>query len=264
MINVDWITPLDGWILQQMAEHTAKRAPDDIRIAITNKPTGTADVEHYGLYHLMREHRVPSSAYFTHQEPEGHPLHQRWHDVSNIVDICVTSADLYADMLPKGKTRVILPGVDKQFKPRKLRVGSAFQLAHGNEYRKGWDLLQRLKDEHSDWIDLRLTLGDVNDMVAWYQDLDVYLVASRYEGVPMPALEAAACGIPIVSPNVGLVCTAIRGKVYEYRVGDYWDMLDTLVCNFGFDRTEMQLQMGSFSWDRWADQHFEIFRKLAS
>ncbi|MFN3244563.1 MAG: glycosyltransferase [Planctomycetota bacterium] len=41
------------------------------------------------------------------------------------------------------------------------------------------------------------------EMRTFYQGLDVYVCASRVEGTPNPALEAAACGVPIVSTRVG-------------------------------------------------------------
>ncbi|PIE23044.1 MAG: hypothetical protein CSA62_09135 [Planctomycetota bacterium] len=41
------------------------------------------------------------------------------------------------------------------------------------------------------------------EMRAFYQGLDVYVCASRVEGTPNPALEAAACGVPVVSTRVG-------------------------------------------------------------
>ena len=44
--------------------------------------------------------------------------------------------------------------------------------------------------------------ADVNPL---YQALDVYLIASRIEGVPMALLEAWATGTPLVSTRVGMV-----------------------------------------------------------
>jgi len=41
------------------------------------------------------------------------------------------------------------------------------------------------------------------EMRAFYQTIDVYVCASRVEGTPNPALEAAACGVPVISTRVG-------------------------------------------------------------
>ncbi|RMG44543.1 MAG: glycosyltransferase, partial [Acidobacteria bacterium] len=44
---------------------------------------------------------------------------------------------------------------------------------------------------------------DAAEMRDFYRSLDVYVCASRAEGTPNPCLEAAACGVPIVTTRVG-------------------------------------------------------------
>jgi glycosyltransferase involved in cell wall biosynthesis len=48
------------------------------------------------------------------------------------------------------------------------------------------------------------------EMVEFYQGLDAYICTSRTEGGPHPLLEAAACGIPLISTPVGLAPQLIR------------------------------------------------------
>ncbi|MFD0710683.1 glycosyltransferase family 4 protein [Paenibacillus sp. GCM10027626] len=52
----------------------------------------------------------------------------------------------------------------------------------------------------------------VNDMPAFYNELDLLLVTSANEGAPNPALEAYACGVPVLSTNVGYVKTVAHEK----------------------------------------------------
>ena len=48
-------------------------------------------------------------------------------------------------------------------------------------------------------------ITDDNEMRAFYNSLDLYIIASRSEGTPRPAIEAAACGVPVLSTDVGII-----------------------------------------------------------
>jgi len=48
------------------------------------------------------------------------------------------------------------------------------------------------------------------EMVGFYQRVDVQICASRTEGGPHPLLEAAACGIPLISTRVGIAPELIK------------------------------------------------------
>ena len=53
-------------------------------------------------------------------------------------------------------------------------------------------------------------LRDVEEMREFFQSLHVYVCASRSEGTPNPCLEAAACGVPLVTTPVGNMPELIR------------------------------------------------------
>lgn len=48
-----------------------------------------------------------------------------------------------------------------------------------------------------------ILLGNVENMVYFYQSLDVFCMASLNEGLPLSPLEAQACGVPVVLTDVG-------------------------------------------------------------
>ena len=51
------------------------------------------------------------------------------------------------------------------------------------------------------------------EMREFYRSLDVYVCASRAEGTPNPCLEAAACGVPLVTTCVGNMPELVRHGV---------------------------------------------------
>lgn len=70
---------------------------------------------------------------------------------------------------------------------------------------------------------VELICSDRNDkmiphekMPDFYAQLDCYLCASTFEGTPNPVLEAMACGVPIITTDVGLVPEVFGDKQKEY------------------------------------------------
>lgn len=91
----------------------------------------------------------------------------------------------------------------------KLVVGWTGSLDNHPEKRGFHDIIKPVCESLG--VDLRVQakedrfITDDNAMRAFYQSLDVYVCASRVEGAGRPVLEAAACGIPVVSTDVGIV-----------------------------------------------------------
>lgn len=56
------------------------------------------------------------------------------------------------------------------------------------------------------------------DMPNYYNSIDVYICASRTEGHPAPVLEAMACGLPVISTDVGVVQEVFGEKQKEYII----------------------------------------------
>ena len=56
-------------------------------------------------------------------------------------------------------------------------------------------------------------LDKYEDIVDYYHALDLYIVSSREEGGPKPMIESMACGVPLVTTNVGMAYDFIRDKI---------------------------------------------------
>ncbi|GMM87161.1 glycosyltransferase [Vibrio fortis] len=81
--------------------------------------------------------------------------------------------------------------------PKRIKVA----IAGDGSQREALELLAK-KLNVSDRVTF---LGLVEDMVSFYNSLDVFCLPSRSEGLPLSSLEAQACNIPTVAMDVGAV-----------------------------------------------------------
>lgn len=55
-----------------------------------------------------------------------------------------------------------------------------------------------------------------DEMVDYYSKIDLYICTSQIEGTPNPVLESMACGVPIISTDVGIVNEAFGSLQKKY------------------------------------------------
>lgn len=110
------------------------------------------------------------------------------------------------------------PGFDPDvFYPVPRKPGSVIRIGwcgqkptEGRLNQKGYDVLESVM-EHvlgAEWVVNDRTSHDAlsqAEMADWYRSLDLFLVTALDEGGPMPPLEAMACGVPVVSTDVGVL-----------------------------------------------------------
>ena len=157
---------------------------------------------------------------------------------------------------------------------RPLRVGWAGSLTnHGTEHRgvhqyiapavaaiEGAELRLAAREER--W-------RNQEEMLDFYRSLDVYVCASHSEGTPNPCLEAAACGLPVVTTRVGnmpeLIVDGENGFFVERDVADIAGKLALLR-----DSPELRHRMGQaarmavepWDWKRQAVHYDAMFRSV--
>lgn len=113
-------------------------------------------------------------------------------------------------------------------------------------------------------------IGRVNqeDVIKYYQQSDVFLQTSESEGFSLVAIEAMACGLPIVSTPVGIVPELISGADNGYLVkfNNPSDAADKICKILGLDFDEYsQMSKRSvvyaqkYSWDKIAEQYLKEY-----
>jgi len=211
--------------------------------SISETPDLSADFNYfnnYGTYHkaCRHWHGTPMGAYFSHLDENNPGKSGQWHEVAGMMDACITTASLYHQYLPAEKVYQCRPPVEvekfiiaRAVKHTKPVVGvMGFTYGDGRKGERLFlkftqsDLAKKLTLRASGrgWKGVRCEYHEWGDIQKYFQSLDVLLVPSLFEGVPIPPLEALACGIKVVLPSgVGLIdeLPDIDG-IYRYECGN--------------------------------------------
>lgn len=103
-----------------------------------------------------------------------------------------------------------------------------------------------------------------------YQDFDIFLVASDEDGTPNPALEAAACGRPIISNRIGnmpeFIKDGINGFLVEKKIDDYVEKIEwcrknkSKVAKMGMEARKTVEK--EWTWAIQAERYRKMFREV--
>jgi glycosyltransferase involved in cell wall biosynthesis len=160
------------------------------------------------------------------------------------------------------------PAVSPTRPPCLLRVGWAGSLTNqGAEHRGVYEFIVPAV-EAVPGAELRLAVREEKwrnraEMLDFYHSLDVYVCASRSEGTPNPCLEAAACGLSVVTTRVGNMPELIRdgenGFFVERDVADIAEKLVRLRDDPGLrDRLGRAARASVEPWDwRWQAARYD-------
>lgn len=108
-------------------------------------------------------------------------------------------------------------------------------------------------------------------MAAYYHDLDVYVSASWHEGTPNPALEALACGVPVVTTRVGNMPDLIQdGKNGAFIEPTQQSLRETLLAlrrlstdaYESMSRAARESIMNGWTWDSKIKPFQALFQKV--
>jgi glycosyltransferase involved in cell wall biosynthesis len=116
---------------------------------------------------------------------------------------------------------------------------------------------------------IKLT-GKLNDTYQAYKLIDVFLLTSDFEGLPLALLEAMSCGcVPVVS-NVGGIKQLDFGSVgYKFDEFDPLQIADRIICYtknpvsyFEESNRAREFVIKNYSLTKQVNEIIELYRKL--
>jgi glycosyltransferase involved in cell wall biosynthesis len=184
----------------------------------------------YSTFEVFQARLLPAGLpYVTGMTAHVWEGHAKQHGVARVLDWCNGALAFHANSImlrDEMQARLSRPicyvpnGVDEKYfrRIRPRRTGSKLVVGWVGKPnpRKGSDIVARACELAG--VELR-TVGNTyrnawspERMREFYQDLHVLAVQSDMDGTPNPALEAAACGVAIVSNRIGNMPEFIDGK----------------------------------------------------
>lgn len=253
--------------------------------SISDHPDIAADFNYfnnYGTYHKACRgwHGTPMGAYFSHLDDQNAGKKQQWYDVANLMDTCITTARMYNQYLPLEKVYQCRPPVEvDKFTigklPKKAKpVVGVMGFTYGDG-RKGEKLFYdfsksplakklALRATGRGWQGVRCEYHEWDQLHKYFRQLDILLVPSMFEGIPMPPLEAMACGVKIVVPSgVGLIDELPEmDGIYRYQCGNLLSMVEAVEkAAFGgpVNREALrQVILNNYTIVHWANDHRQM------
>jgi len=177
------------------------------------------------------------------------------------------------DRVPNPRPCVLFAGALRPFKQPHLLLEAAVHLPEANYVIAGDGIMaQELRTTAQQRNLANVTfLGSLtaSALRREYQQADIFLFPSKWEGSPKVILEAAACGLPVIARNDYCPESVIDGET-GYLVGsdeEMYDRLRELLSN-----RELRRKMGragrllseTFDWDLITKKWAAIFQQLIS
>lgn len=250
--------------------------------SLSDQPDKHADLNYFQIYIDYAErfsdwHATPIAAYFSHYDPSQSFRRFWWETAAQAVDIAIITCENAAQWLPHKQIVKVTPPIDPIFRPVDRKANDRPRIGFSGyidrlAQRKGAPLAARLASDLSENYDfvacgtgwpVETKLYPFDQLPKFYQSLDLLVCTSTLEGVPMPPLEALACGVPVVIPKgVGLLDELPNmAGITHYTPGDY-DVLKAAVnsaISNGFNSQELAEVVSRFTSAQWCADHVAAF-----
>jgi glycosyltransferase involved in cell wall biosynthesis len=112
---------------------------------------------------------------------------------------------------------------------------------------------------------------DRSQIVERYRQADIFVTATRWEGMPNTVLEAMACGLPIVATHASGLDELVREGINGYLVdindetalaGCLADLIDNPYERERMGKESRKIAEQEFTWDYITEQYVEIYKRI--
>ncbi|MEM9521716.1 MAG: glycosyltransferase family 4 protein [Actinomycetota bacterium] len=272
----------DGHVLYERFTRSADIARADIVLVFCWKQIPHVFLAPYR--DLLRMHPQVAIGYTDHNR--GAALTESLEVMDEVANVCFVNSRLLHDEFNGVVNKPLYEtpnGVDTSFfmppsvrRPvDELRIGWAGSLTNHGDNRGYHDVLKPAVDAVPGATLVTAAREDrwrtADEMLEWYAGIDVYACSSRFEGTPNPCLEAAACGIPLVTTAVGnmpeFVEPGTNGLIVDRTVDAFAAAFSHLVA----DRERVD-QMGHaalataqrWDWAAMAEPYRQMFHDMTA
>jgi len=281
-----------GWAYYHRAKALQKYRPNDFHVDIDNKYSIRLRSQYDIIFQLCYSYVKPLRQYVDKHKYKCKILSSfniGWNHRNEWLKSTITYSDMVIinnyEMWDKAgrpaKTCHISNGVDSAtfnakipYKQRKFKVlwtGSKFHRKVKN-YESILLPLSKELSKRKIVHDFRIVSSTGIDrynhqrMSDWYNLGQCYVVASKTEGTPNPGLEAASCGIPVVSTRVGnmpeLIVDGKNGFLCDTNMNSLLQGILKVQKNKEKLSANMSESIKSWHWKVRSEMFYDLFRKI--
>jgi len=164
-----------------------------------------------------------------------------------------------------------------------IRLLKAFELVYGNDCEQAELLIvghERIVDPQ-----FRSTLTDIRkrnkrikitecgyrtdaEILALYEQVDIFVYPSLYEGFGLPVLEAMACGCPVITSNISSLPEVVGEAGMLINPYDVEELARAIITVLGDDEMKKDMsrrsimQAQKFSWEKAGKQCLEVCNEV--